>query len=324
MRAVRFYQYGGPEVLRYEEVPDPTPRPHELLLKVEAAGINRADLLLREGRYASEAKFPAIPGLEVSGEIIGVGETVQGFAVGQRVFGLLPGGGYAEKVTMAAPMATRVPEQLRAAEAATIPVVFFTAWQTLMARAQLQPGEWVIVHAAGSGVGIAGIQLAKHFGAKVITTAGSADKLRRAAALGADVGINYNESDFAAEAQKVTEGKGVDVILDGVGGTTFAGNLACLAPRGRLVVIGQVGGSQVSFDLGQLLGKNMAIHGFYLAGLGRALFPIVQQFQKELLPLFAEGKLRPVVDRTFPLAEATEAHRYVAGRQNFGKVVLVP
>ena len=323
MRAVRFYQYGGPEVLGVEEVPDPTPRAHELLLKVEAAGINRADLLLREGRYASEAKFPAIAGLEVCGEVIGMGETVQGFALGERVCGLLPGGGYAEKVAMAAPMAMHVPDRLAGAEAASIPVVFYTAWQTLIARAQLQPGESVLIHAAGSGVGVAGIQLAKHFGAKVITTAGSAEKLRRAAALGADVGIDYNESDFSAAVLKATEGKGVDVILDGVGGATFPGNLACLAPRGRLVIIGQVGGGQVNLDLGQLLGKNMALHGFYLAGLGRALFPLVQQFQKELLPLFAEGRLRPVVDRTFPLAEAAEAHRYVAGRQNFGKVVLV-
>jgi NADPH:quinone reductase-like Zn-dependent oxidoreductase len=203
-------------------------------------------------------------------------------------------------------------------------VVFFTAWQTLVARAQLQPGEWVIVHAAGSGVGIAGIQLAKYFGGKVITTAGSTGKLQRAAELGADLGINYDEGDFAAEALKATEGKGVDVIIDGIGGATFNGNLACLAPRGRLVVIGQVGGGSVNLDLGRLLAGNMALHGFYLAGLGRALFPVVQQFQKELLPLFAEGKLRSVVDHTFPLADAAEAQRYVAGRKNFGKVVLIP
>ena len=329
MKAVRIHEYGGPEVLRYEEAPEPKPGPFELLVRVQAAGLNRADLALRQGQYLSQARFPQILGFEVAGEVVALGSRVPtegagSFAVGQRVCGTA-GGGYAELACVGTATALPVPEGVSAEEAAGIPVVFLTAWQSLTELARLAAGEWALIHSAGSGVGIAGIQLARMLGARVITTASSDEKLARAAELGAEHAINYRTRDFAEEVRAITGGKGVGVILDGVGGATFAGNVAALAPFGRLVLLGAVGGAELTTGVGPLLKKNAAIYGYWLSGMGRdRLTAATAALREQVLPRFADGTLRSLVARSFPLSEAAAAHAFLDSREAFGKVVLVP
>jgi NADPH:quinone reductase-like Zn-dependent oxidoreductase len=220
-------------------------------------------------------------------------------------------------------MAMPIPQNLSFAEAASIPEVFFTSYDALFNQAGLAMGEKVLIHAAGSGVGIAAIQLARHVGATAFGTAGSPEKLAKAAVLGLDVGINYQQQDFAQVVREQTRHRGVDVILDVVGGPYWERNLACLAPLGRLVLVGALGGDQVTTSLGMLRSKRVRVYGTVLRA--RSLeekIALTQQFQKHLLPLFAQGRLRPVVDRVFPLAEAAAAHEYMEANQNFGKIVL--
>ena len=327
MKAVGLNRFGGPEVLEYLDLPDPYQiGPEEVLIEVEASGVNRADLLIRQGIYPVEKKFPIIPGFEVAGRVKELGKEIKELKKTQRVFALVDIGGYAELVKVNQNLVLPIPENLSSSEAAGIPTVLYTVWITLFKKANLQKGDMVLIHAAGSGVGVAAIQLAKYFGAKVITTASTGGKLQRAHEYGADFGINYIQQDFAAEVKKITEGKGVDVILDGIGASTLAGNISAIAKGGRLILIGGggVGGLEGNLHLGRVIMKNITLIGFNLHGQGNKLYEYLKEFKKEILPLFARGKIVSVIDKVFPLKEAGDAHIYLAERKNFGKVVLLP
>lgn len=307
------------------ELPDPLPQKNEVLIQVEASGINRADTLIREGRYGAHRELPVVPGFEIAGKVKTIGPAVTKFKVGQRVFALLMIGGYAELVVVPEELVLPVPENLSPAEAAGIPDVYLTAWLTLFKKADLREGEKVLIHAAGSGIGMAAIQLAKNFGAVVFTTASSDEKLEKARALGADFVINYTRANFAEEIRKFTAGKGVNVILDGIGASTWDGNLQSLSGFGRLILIGTVGGREAQFHLGRTITKNLTILAFRLHGHSeKQLAGLFQEFGKEVLPLFKDGKLRSLVDKIFSFEQAKEAHLYLEQRKNFGKVILKP
>lgn len=326
MRAVRITEPGGPEVLRLDDVPDPRPAPDELLVEVRAAGLNRADLLQREGGYPAPPGSPEdIPGLEFAGEVVEVGEAVRGFRVGDRVMGLLGGGGYAERVATPADLALPVPRGLSWAEAAAVPEVFVTAWDALFRQGGFSAGDRVLVHSAGGGVGTAALQVAAAGGASTVFGTASSRKLEGIAALGLplDVPVERQEEDFADVVELETGGHGADVILDTVGADYWGRNVACLAEQGRLVLIGLLGGRTVEVDLGTLLRGRLHVVGTVLRARSRAeKAALTAAVRDRLLPLFEDGRLRPVVDRTFPLAGAADAHDYMASNENLGKVVL--
>lgn len=327
MKAIVIAQPGGPEVLQLQEVPDPVPGPEDLLVRVRAAGLNRADLLQRQGGYPQPGPKPShdIPGLEFAGEVIAMGARVEGFAPGDRVMGLLAGGGYAEQVVTHFRLAMNVPPGLSWDEAGATPEVYITAHDALL-QCGFVAGESLLVHAAGSGVGVAAVQIAKVMGASlVIGTAGSDDKLRRAAALGLDVGVNYREQDFAEAVKEATGGRGVDVILDVIGADYWARNMASLALKGRMVLVGLMGGATTNANIGVLLQKRASVRGTTLRARpleekGAA----TRAFEKSVLPHIASGRIKVIVDRAYPLAEAPAAHEYMAANQNFGKLVLRP
>ena len=326
MKAVVITRPGGPEVLEYREVPDPVAGPEDLLIRVRATALNRADLLQRMGGYPQPGPKPAfeIPGLEYAGEVIAVGERVEGFAVGDRVMGLLAGGGYAELVATHYRLAVKVPDVLSWEEAGATPEVFVTAHDALL-QCGLAAGERVLIHAAGSGVGVAATQIAKVMGASLVAgTAGSAEKLARAAELGLDLGINYREQDFAEEVLRATEGKGVDVILDAIGAEYWERNLRALAVKGRMVVVGLMGGTGASTNLGVLLQKRLQVRGTTLrARPMEEKATATRAFEKSVLPHIASGRVKVVIDRVYALRDAAEAHAYMATNANFGKIVLV-
>ena len=326
MKAVVITRPGGPEVLEYREVPDPVAGPEDLLVRVRATALNRADLLQRMGGYPQPGPKPPfeIPGLEYAGEVIAVGERVEGFAVGDRVMGLLAGGGYAELVATHYRLAVKVPDALSWEEAGATPEVFITAHDALL-QCGLAAGERVLVHAAGSGVGVAATQVAKVMGASLVAgTAGSAEKLARAAELGLDLGINYREQDFAEEVLRATDGKGVDVILDVIGAEYWERNLRALAVKGRMVVVGLMGGTGASTNLGVLLQKRLQVRGTTLrARPMEEKAAATRAFEKSVLPHIASGRVKVVIDRVYALRDAAEAHAYMATNANFGKIVLV-
>ncbi|EQB63596.1 MAG: NADPH quinone oxidoreductase [candidate division Zixibacteria bacterium RBG-1] len=327
MKAVGLNKFGGPEVLEYIDVPEPDSiGSEELLIEVEAIGVNRADLLIRQGIYPVEKTFPVVPGFDVAGKVKQVGTQVKGFQKGQSVFSLVDIDGYSELVKVNSHLTLPFPGNLSSSEAAAIPTVVYTVWITLFKLANLRKGETVLIHAAGSGVGIAAIQLAKYFGAQVITTASTDEKLKRAQEFGADYLINYSHQDFASEVKKITEGKGVAVILDGIGASTLAQNISAISKGGRLILIGGggVGGLEGNLHLGRVIMKSITLIGFNVHGQGTKLYQYVQEFQQQILPLFAQGKIVSVIDKVFTLREAREAHVYLAERKNFGKVVLRP
>jgi len=326
MKAVVITRPGGPEVLEYREVPDPVAGPEDLLIRVRATALNRADLLQRMGGYPQPGPKPPfeIPGLEYAGEVIAVGERVEGFAVGDRVMGLLAGGGYAELVATHYRLAVKVPDVLSWEEAGATPEVFITAHDALL-QCGLAAGERVLIHAAGSGVGVAATQIAKVMGASLVAgTAGSAEKLARAAELGLDLGINYREQDFAEEVLRATDGKGVDVILDVIGAEYWERNLRALAVKGRMVVVGLMGGTGASTNLGVLLQKRLQVRGTTLrARPMEEKATATRAFEKSVLPHIASGRVKVVIDRVYALRDAAEAHAYMATNANFGKIVLV-
>ncbi|GIX47976.1 MAG: NAD(P)H quinone oxidoreductase [Candidatus Tectimicrobiota bacterium] len=324
MKAIVFEAPGDPEVLHLAEVPDPTPGPEHLLVRVRATALNRADTLQRRGLYPPPPGESEILGLELAGEVEAVGEATQGFRPGDRVFGLVGGGAYAEKALLHYRMAMPIPAGWSFVEAAAVPEVFFTANETLFTLGGLQPGETVLIHAGASGVGTAGIQMAHYIGARVLVTAGSAAKITRTLELGADAGINYKEEDFAARVLELTEGVGVDLIQDFIGAAYWERNLRCLKEAGRLVLVGLMGGAKVEADLGLIMRKRLHIIGSVMRSQPLAnKIAITQRFRERWLPLLAQGILRPVIDRTFPLAEAAAAHRYMEENRNIGKIVLV-
>ena len=325
MKAIVIAQPGGPEVLTYQDVPNPAPGPEDLLIRVHATALNRADILQRMGGYPQPGPKPAhdIPGLEFAGEVIRIGDRVQGFAVGERVMGLLPGAGYAEQVITHQRLAMKVPEGLSWHEAGATPEVYITAHDALL-QCGLVAGESVLIHAAGSGVGVAAIQIAKMMGASVVIgTAGSAEKLAQAKALGMDFGANYKTQDFAAVALEATGGRGVDVVLDVIGADYLEKNFRALALKGRMVIVGLMGGGAAQANLGVLLQKRLQVRGTTLRA--RPLEEkgyATRAFEKSVLPHIASGRIKVVVDRVFPLAEAAAAQEYMSSNQNFGKVVL--
>lgn len=329
MRAIVLRAHGGPEVLRLAEIPDPVPGPEEVLVDVAAAGCNRADLAQRQGHYPQPGPAPEheVPGLEFAGTVAAVGPRVQRHRPGDRVFGLLAGGGYAERVVTHERMALRTPEALSDAEAAAIPEVFLTAFDALFPQAGLRAGEALLVHAAGSGVGTAAVQLGTWAGAAVYGTARSEAKCRRVEALGAALAIDTSdpEADFPGAVAAARGGGGVDVILDLVGGAYLARNLRALEPLGRVVVLSTVGGRTAEIDLGLLMGRRLVVTGSGLRARGiEEKVALTLAFERQALPAFGGPRpaLRPVVDRVVPWTHAAEAHRLLEAAAAFGKVVL--
>jgi putative PIG3 family NAD(P)H quinone oxidoreductase len=324
VKAIVVDEPGDPEVMRLGEVADPVAGPGEVLVRVRATAVNRADTLQRRGLYPPPPGAPEIIGMEAAGDIDAVGDGVDGWHVGDEVCALLSGGGYAERVAVPAGQLIPIPEGMSWTEAAAIPEVFLTAHDNLVTRGRLAAGETVLIHGGGGGVGTAAIQLAHRAGARVLATAGSAEKLRRCRELGADAGINHREEDFVARARELTGGGGVDLVLDVMGASYLARNLEALAPDGRLVIIGLQGGASAGIDLNLLLRRRLTVIATTLRGRSAGQkAEIVRRFVDDALPGFEDGSLRPVVDRVLPLAEAAAAHRAMEAGDNVGKIVLV-
>lgn len=326
MQAVRIARPGGPEVLEVVRRPAPQPGPGEVLVRVRAAGVNRADLLQRRGRYPAPEGAPAdVPGLEFAGEVERAGEGVPAVSVGDRVMGLLPGGGYAERVAVPAGLLLPVPEALGWAEAGAVPEVFLTAFDALFLRGSLEAGERVLVHSAGGGVGTAALQIARAAGASLVVGTASAAKLAGLRELGIapDVAVDYRRASFAEAVSEATGGGGVDVILDTVGAGYWEENVASLAVLGRLVVVGLLGGARAEVDLGALMRRRATVVGTVLRSRSvEEKAEVTRAFRERFLPLLADGRLKPVVDCTFPLEEAARAHEHMEGDRNLGKIVL--
>lgn len=342
MRCVRVHEHGGPEALVHEEVPAPALPADGAIVRVKACGMNHLDIWVRKGVPGHKFPLPLIPGCDVAGVIEEVGEAVKGFSAGDEVivspgfscgnceqchsgrhslcrrygiFGEMRDGGYAELLDVPGVNLVRKPESLSFVEAAAVPLVFLTAWHMLVARCGVKPGDYVLVHAGGSGVGSAAIQIAKLFGAEVITTASTKAKLDKAAELGADHLVNYEEEDFARRVREITKKAGADIVFEHTGEATWPGSLMSVARGGKIVTCGATSGFTAVSDLRIVFFKQVSILGSTMGSLGEVL---------DVMEHVAAGRLRPVLDRTFPMADVADAHRYVEGREQFGKVVLLP
>ncbi|WP_344081342.1 NAD(P)H-quinone oxidoreductase [Luedemannella helvata] len=323
MHAITISRPGGPEVLVWGEVDEPEVRPDEVLIEVAAAGVNRADLLQREGHYPPPPGASQYPGLEVSGTVAAVGREVTDWRVGDRVCALLSGGGYAERVAVPQGQVLPVPDSVDLVAAAGLPEAACTVWSNVFDVARLQPLEVLLVHGGGSGIGTFAIQLADAHGSRVLTTARSAkhDALRE---LGADLAIDYTDEDFVAATLAATAGRGADVILDIVGGAYLPRNVQALAPGGRLVVIGLQGGRRGELDLGVLLAKRASVAATALRSRSAEdKARVVAGVRAHVWPLVEAGMVGPVIDTKFPIAEAAAAHERVAASDHVGKVLLV-
>jgi NADPH:quinone reductase-like Zn-dependent oxidoreductase len=342
MKAVRFHEYGGPEVLRYEDVPDPEPGPGDVVIRVRAVGLNHVDVDMRNGTSRLPLELPHTLGFELGGEIAAVGEEVGSFSPGDRVtplyqvacrrcdaclagrqqfceqlgmLGVQRAGGYAELIVVPAGSVLKIPDGLSFDAAASTQTTFATAWHCLITRAELRAGETVLVSAAGSGVGSAGLQVALRAGARVIVSAGSDEKLARARELGADAGINYREEDLAARVLEETGGRGVDVVLEHVGGEVFSQSLEAVATGGRVVVCGGHAGEVVPLDLIQLFRREWSV-----IGCARATEAEIGR----VIEMVARGDFEPTISEHFPLEAAADAHRAMEDRRQFGKLILHP
>ena len=340
MKAVRIHEFGGPEVLRYEDVPDAKPRKDQVLVRVRACAMNHLDIWVRKGLPG--VKLPHIPGSDVAGEIVEVGEYVTGFTPGQRVLlapmhfcnhcakcvaglqnqcpeftvrGYGVEGGNCELIAAPAVSVIPIPDNFDFNQAASVPLVFLTAWHMLVGRGGLRPGQTVLVLGASSGVGIAAIQVAKLFHARVITTAGNEAKLEKARALGADHGINHYQQKISEEVRKLTNKEGVDIVIEHVGEATWEQSMKCLKPAGTLVTCGATTGPNASFDLRFLYSRQLSLLGSYMGTMGELY---------EVLGHIFAGRLKPVVDRSFSLQDVLAAHEWMENSQMFGKVVLNP
>ena len=323
MKAIVITEPGGPDVLAWREVPDAAAGPGEVLVRVQATAVNRADLMQREGHYDPPPGASTYPGLECSGTIEALGTGVSGWAVGSEVCALLAGGGYAELVAVPVGQLLPVPAGVSLVEAAALPEVTCTVWSNVFMTAALQPGEMLLVHGGSSGIGTMAIQLAREVGARVAVTAGSADKLERCRLLGASLLINYRDQDFVDEVRTATGGLGADVILDNMGAKYLSRNVDVLSANGRLVVIGLQGGTRAELDLGVLLRKRAAVIATSLRARPLAeKATIVAAVREHVWPLVASGAVRPVVHATLPLAEAGRAHQMLADSTHVGKVLL--
>ncbi len=323
MRAVVLREHGGPEVLVITESADPVPGPEEVLVRVHATALNRADLLQRMGMYPNPS--PAddeIPGLEFAGEVVSCGPRVLMWRPGDRVMGIVSGGAYAEKLVIHERQAMEVPAGMSWTDAAAIPEVFITAWDALVVQGGLTSGRWAMVHAGASGVGTAAIQICRAIGARVIVTC-SAGKVQACRGLGADVVVDYGSQDFVEAAREATGGAGVDVVLDVIGGEYVEKNVAALAVKGRIIQVGVMAGKPLPFNVGLLLGKRATITGTVLrARPTEEKIAISRRFAAEMLPLFSTGALRPVVDSVYSFADVAEAQQRMASNANTGKIVL--
>ena len=323
MRAVIASGSGGPEVLSIVERPDPVPGPGEVVLDVAAAGLNRADLLQRMGFYPPPPGASDVLGMECSGTVSAVGPDVDGWSVGDRACALLAAGGYASRVAIPAGQVMPVPDGVDLVTAAALPEVACTVWSNVFMIAGLKPDETILVHGGAGGIGTMAIQLASQLGARVLTTAGTPEKLALCASLGADVTINYRDEDFVEVAREATDGHGADVILDNMGAKYLARNLDALAIEGRLVVIGMQGGSKAELDLATLLRKRGAVIATSLRARpteGKAA--ICAAVAEHVWPLVADGRVRPIVERTLPLDEVRAAHELMESGEHTGKILL--
>ncbi|AEM80092.1 NAD(P)H-quinone oxidoreductase [Streptomyces violaceusniger] len=323
MHAITIPEPGGPEALVWAEVPDPVPGEGEVLVDVAAAGVNRADVLQRQGVYPPPPGAAPYPGLECSGRISALGPGVTGWAVGDEVCALLAGGGYAEKVVVPSGQLLPIPEGVDLVTAAALPEVTATVWSNVFMISHLRPGETLLAHGGSSGIGTMAIQLAKAVGARVAVTAGGPEKLAACRELGADVLIDYREQDFVEEVRRATDGVGADVILDIVGAKYLARNVETLATNGRLAIIGLQGGAKAELNLASLLAKSAAVTATGLRGRSPAQkAAIIAAVQEHVWPLIAGGRVRPVVYRTIPMRDAPEAHRLLESSEHVGKILL--
>jgi len=323
MRAVVITQPGGPEVLRLEEVPDPVPGAGEVLVQVAAAGLNRADVLQRQGHYPPPPGSPPYPGMECSGRISRLGSDVTGWKIGDEVCALLAGGGYAERVAVSAGQLLPVPAGISVIDAAALPEAACTVHSNVVTLAGLAPGEAFLVHGGASGIGTMAIQLTRALGARVMCTAGSAAKLDFCRELGADLAISYTAEDFVAAIADFTSGAGADVILDIIGASYLQRNVTALATGGRLMVIGLQGGTRAELDLNALLRKRARVHATTLRGRPDAeKAAIVGAVREQVWPLVESGQIRSVIETVLPLAEADQAHRLMEAGGHVGKILL--
>jgi putative PIG3 family NAD(P)H quinone oxidoreductase len=323
VRAVVITEPGGPDVLKLTEVPDPVAGPGEVLVDVVAAGVNRADVMQRQGMYPPPPGAPPYPGLECSGRVAALGEGTHGWNTGDEVCALLGGGGYAERVAVPAGQLLPVPAGVTLTDSAGLPEVACTVFVNVFQQAALRPGETLLVHGGASGIGTMAIQLAHAHGARVACTAGTPAKLGRCRELGAGLAVNYAEEDFVEAVREFTGGRGADVILDIMGAAYLQRNVAALATGGRLAVIATQGGSRAELDLGLLLRKRASVQASSLRARPPAeKAAIVAATSENVWPLISAGRVRPVIDRVLPLAEAPEAHRLMESGAHIGKILL--
>lgn len=326
MKAIAITTPGAPDVLRAIERAAPVPAVGELLIRVGASGVNRPDVLQRKGLYPVPPGASDLPGLEVAGEVVGGDAAAMaeaGVAIGDRVCALVAGGGYAELCVAPVGQCLPVPKGFSDIEAASLPETFFTVWSNVFERARLQPGETLLVQGGTSGIGVTAIQLARAFGARVIATAGSDDKCAACVSLGADHAINYRTHDFVAEVQRVTDGRGADVILDMVAGDYIARELQCLADDGRIALIAVQGGTAAQIDAGAVLRRRLTISGSTLRPRSVAFkTAIAKALRQQVWPWLEAGRVKPVIHQVFPAAQAAEAHALMESNQHIGKLVL--
>ena len=323
MTCIEISEPGGPEVLKPGRRPLPVAGAGEVLVHVAAAGVNRPDIMQRQGMYSPPPGVSDIPGLEIAGTVAALGPEVSGWKVGDTLCALVAGGGYAEYCAAPAPQCLPFPKGLDAVAAAALPETFFTVWTNVFGRARLEPGETLLVHGGSSGIGTAAIQMASRLGARVMATAGSAEKCAACEDLGAERAVNYRDEDFVEAAKAFSGGQGVDVILDMVGGDYVARNIAALARGGRIACIAFLQGSKVELDLMPLLMKHLTITASTLRPQSvEQKGEIARALQERIWPLIEAGDIKPVIDSTFPLADAAEAHRLMESSRHIGKIML--
>ena len=323
MKAIIRTGDGKADVLKLGEVLAPEPTATQLIVDVKATALNRVDLIQRRGEYPPPPGESEILGLEIAGTVSAMGNAVTGFAKRDRVFGLVGGGGYAEQAVIDYRMAMPIPNEWTFEQAAAIPEVFFTANENMFTLGKLTAGQTILIHAGGSGVGSAGIQMAHHAGARVFVTAGTPEKIAKCKELGAVDGINYKVDDFVTEIEKLTDGEGVDTVLDFIGAPYLEKNLAILKTKGCLLQVGLIGGATTEINLGTVMRKRLRIIGSVMRpqSLDEKI-AITQRFVRQWLPALKAGTLRPIIDKVFPLAEARQAHEYMEANRNFGKILL--
>jgi putative PIG3 family NAD(P)H quinone oxidoreductase len=322
MQIITIKNFGSPEVLGVGESPIPTPKSDEVLIRVHAAGINRPDILQRQGLYPAPADASPILGLEVAGEITILGENVTDWKIGDKVCALVNGGGYAEYAVAPAAQCLPIPDNCSFIQAAALPETFFTVWHNLFQRAQLKAGETLLIHGGTSGIGTTAIQLAIAFGVKVFATAGSAEKCQAIESLGA-VAINYREQDFVAEIKSQTQGQGVNVILDMVGGDYIQRNFSAAAKDGRIINIAFLNGSKTELDLMPLMLKRLMLTGSTLRTQSAGVkAKIAQELKQQVWPLLNQQKIKPIIDSTLPFGEVAKAHERMESSQHIGKIIL--